>query len=49
MPKCAFTGKEIPPGTGMMYVKKDGSILWFSSRKAEKNFLVMKRKPRPAN
>lgn len=49
MPKCTFTGKEIPPGTGVMYVRKDGSILWFGSKKAEKNFLKLKRKPRAAN
>ena len=49
MPKCSFTGKEIPPGTGVMYVKKDGTIHWFSSKKAEKNFLKLKRKPRQEN
>jgi large subunit ribosomal protein L24e len=46
MPTCTFTGQEIPPGTGKMYVRKDGSILWFSSRMAEKNFLKLKRNPR---
>lgn len=42
--KCTFTGKEIPPGTGVMYVKKDGKILWFGSSKAKKNMLGLKRK-----
>lgn len=48
MPKCAWTGREIPFGTGKMYVKKDGKVLWFSSRQAEKNFLKMKKNPREA-
>ena len=42
--KCSFSGKEIPMGTGKMYVKKDGTILWFSSLKAQKNMLQLKRK-----
>ncbi len=40
MVKCSFTGKEIPPGTGIMYVKKDGKVLWFINSKAEKNYLL---------
>lgn len=46
MPKCAFSGKEIPPGQGIMYVKKDGKILWFYNRKCEKNFIKLGRKSR---
>ena len=42
--KCSFSGEEIPLGTGKMYVKKDGTILWFSSSKAQKNMLKLKRK-----
>ncbi len=42
--KCTFSGKEISPGTGRMYVKKDGTILWFSSSKAKKNMLELGRK-----
>ncbi len=42
--KCSFTGEEIPPGTGVMYVKKDGKILWFGSSKAKKNMLGLGRK-----
>ncbi|MGA3112038.1 MAG: 50S ribosomal protein L24 [Candidatus Bathyarchaeia archaeon] len=26
--KCSFCGTDFPAGTGMMYVKNDGSILW---------------------
>jgi len=37
---CSFTGKQIPPGTGMMYVKKTGQVLYFISSKAKKNYLL---------
>ncbi|OYT59539.1 MAG: 50S ribosomal protein L24 [Desulfurococcales archaeon ex4484_217_1] len=43
---CSFCGKEIEPGTGIMYVKNDGSILWFCSSKCWKNMLKLKRNPR---
>jgi len=46
MVKCTFSGQEIPEGTGIMYVKKDGKVLHFKDRKSEKNFLKLKRKPR---
>lgn len=46
MVKCSFSGKEIPKGKGIMYVKKDGKILYFYSKKEEKNYLKLKRKPR---
>lgn len=45
MVKCSFSGKEIPPGKGIMYVKSDGKVLYFSDRKCEKNMLQLKRKP----
>lgn len=45
MVKCSFTGKEIPKGKGIMYVKKDGKILYFLNSKCEKNFLKLNRKP----
>ena len=45
MAKCSFCGEEIRRGTGMMYVKKDGKILYFCSKKCEKNLLKLKRKP----
>ena len=46
MVTCAFTGAEIPPGTGKMFIKKDGRVLYFKNRKAEKNYLKLKRNPR---
>ena len=45
MPKCTFCGETISRGTGMMYVKNDGKILWFCGTKCEKNLLKLKRKP----
>ena len=49
MPKintCSFCGREIPPGTGIMYVKKDGTILWFCSSKCFKSAIKLGRDPR---
>ena len=44
--KCSFCGKEVMPGTGIMYVKNDGSTLWFCSSKCRKSMLKMRRDPR---
>ncbi|MGM5484255.1 MAG: 50S ribosomal protein L24e [Nanobdellota archaeon] len=44
--KCSFCSKEISPGKGKMFVKKDGKVLYFDSRKCEKNMLELKRKAR---
>jgi len=43
---CSFCGKEIEPGTGKMFIKKDGSILYFCSSKCEKNMLKLGRIPK---
>jgi len=45
MVKCSFSGKELPIGKGIMYIKSDGKILYFIDRKAEKNMLKLGRKP----
>lgn len=45
MTKCTFCKKEMEKGTGKMYVKNDGKILYFCSNKCEKNMLKLKRKP----
>ena len=42
---CDYTGQEIEPGTGIMYVRTDGSVLHFVDSKAEKNYLLG-REPR---
>ncbi len=43
---CTFCGLEIEPGTGKMYIKKDGSIFHFCSSKCQKNLVKLKRVPR---
>jgi large subunit ribosomal protein L24e len=43
---CSFSGEEIEPGTGLMYVKRDGSILWFKNSKTRKNAIKLKRNAR---
>ncbi len=43
MAKCSFCGRDVPRGTGKMFVRKDGSILWFDSKKCEKNMLKLGR------
>ncbi|MFC4438391.1 MULTISPECIES: 50S ribosomal protein L24e [Natrialbaceae] len=42
---CDYTGEEIEPGTGIMYVRNDGTILHFVDSKAEKNY-KLGREPR---
>jgi len=37
---CDYTGEEIEPGTGKMFVRNDGTILWFVDSKAEKNYFM---------
>ncbi|MCB9358993.1 50S ribosomal protein L24e [Candidatus Woesearchaeota archaeon] len=46
MVKCSFCGEELPAGTGLMYVKKDGRVLYFDKKKCEKNLLKLNRKAR---
>ena len=44
--RCAFCGHEIVRGTGMTYVKTDGSIQRFCNRKCRVSQVKMKRNPR---
>ncbi|PIN70571.1 50S ribosomal protein L24e [Candidatus Woesearchaeota archaeon CG11_big_fil_rev_8_21_14_0_20_43_8] len=46
MANCTFCGTDIRRGTGLMYVKKDGKIFNFCTRKCEKNMFKLGRKPR---
>ncbi len=46
MVKCSFCGNELSLGTGKLYVKKDGKLLYFDARKCEKNMLKLNRKAR---
>ncbi len=45
MAKCSFCEEKLKPGTGILYVKKDGTPFFFCSRKCEQNLLKLKRKP----
>lgn len=44
--RCSFCGKEIKPGTGIMYVLNNGTIYWFCSKKCRRSMLDFKRDPR---
>lgn len=44
--ECSFCKVEIETGTGKMFVKKDGGLLYFCSNRCEKNMLKLKRLPR---
>ena len=44
--ECSFCSHEISPGTGKMYVTKQGKIFYFCTGKCEKNLLKLKRKAR---
>lgn len=43
---CTFCGGEIEPGTGRMYIKKDGVVYNFCSSKCFKNLVELRRVPR---
>jgi len=43
---CTFCGDEIEPGTGRMYIKKDGVVFNFCSSKCFKNLVELGRVPR---
>ncbi|HKM50223.1 MAG: 50S ribosomal protein L24e [Candidatus Bathyarchaeia archaeon] len=43
---CSFCGKGFPQATGMMFIKNDGSILYFCSSKCRKSLMVYRRDPR---
>jgi large subunit ribosomal protein L24e len=40
---CTFCGQDIEPGTGKMYIKKDGTRFLFCSGKCQKNMVGLKR------
>lgn len=43
---CSFCGNEIEPGTGKMYIKKDGIVFHFCTNRCQRNMLALKRTPR---
>ena len=44
--RCSFCGYDIAIGRGMMFVKKDGTILNFCTNKCRKAMLKFKKNPR---
>ncbi|MDH4122904.1 MAG: 50S ribosomal protein L24e [Thermoplasmata archaeon] len=43
---CSFCGNNIEPGTGRLFIRKDGSTFIFCSNKCFKNLMDLKRVPR---
>src|SRR5256714_14118516 len=43
---CSFCGNEIEPGTGKMFIRKDGTVFLFCSHKCQSNMLHLGRPPR---
>ncbi|MEM2866440.1 MAG: 50S ribosomal protein L24e [Candidatus Hadarchaeales archaeon] len=41
--RCSFCGGKVAPGTGTMFVRRDGSLLYFCSSKCERNFKLGRR------
>jgi len=37
MRTCSFCGEAIDPGTGKMFVRRDGTIFYFCSSKCQNN------------
>jgi len=46
MPNCSFCDSPVQKGTGLIFVKKDGTIYNFCSSKCKKNNLVLGREGR---
>jgi len=42
--KCSFCGGRVEPGSGLMLVKRDGTVLIFCSSKCDRN-IKLGRKP----
>ena len=43
---CSFCGNEIEPGTGQMFVRRDGTVFFFCSSKCRRSLLELRRVPR---
>src|SRR5579862_2935804 len=41
--QCSFCADEVEPGTGTMYVKRDGTIFWFCTSSCRKQQLHLGR------
>ncbi|MEM1944833.1 MAG: 50S ribosomal protein L24e [Nitrososphaerota archaeon] len=44
--RCSFCGREFIHGSGMLYVRNDGTQLWFCSRRCRVYMVEQKRDPR---
>jgi len=42
--KCSFCGSELAKGSGILFVKRDGTLIYYCSNKCRKN-TEMGRKP----
>jgi large subunit ribosomal protein L24e len=43
---CSFCGGNVEPGTGSLFVKRDGSTFYFCRSKCSRNLLDLRRNPR---
>ena len=43
---CSFCGTDVEPGTGSIYVRNDGSLLYLCSSKCRRNQIYLKRRAR---
>jgi len=43
MTNCSFCGSAIEPGTGKMYIRKDGTVFHFDSAKCQRNQVQLGR------
>lgn len=43
---CSFCGQPVEPGSGTMFIKKDGSVYYFDRRRCEVSLLKFGRMPR---
>lgn len=46
MVNCSFCAEGLARGTGLIYVKKDGTLFYFCSSKCRKNQLHLRREGR---
>ncbi len=44
--QCSFCKAEVERGTGLVYIRKDGTMHPFCSHKCRKNSLKLRRNPR---
>jgi len=44
--QCSFCHAEIGRGVGLAFVRRDGTMLYFCSRRCKQDLLVLRRNPR---